>query len=708
VTPAKRAARGAALLVALTGAAAEAHQAGLSRGTYRVEQARVVSEMTFQNGELAAAVPGADANRDGALSEEELKAGHPQIEALVVGRLEVRGDERVCPGVLTSVRLVEGDGVEVRARHDCGAEPRSWSVDLGYLERLSRGHRQLSSLEAGKESVDAVAYAGKQALRLTPGAAPAASAPAASGGEARPTTGPGALFLLGVEHILTGYDHLLFLLGLVLVGGRLRSLVAVVTAFTVAHSITLALAAFGLWSPAARLVEPAIALSIAYVGVENFFVKDAEGRWRITFPFGLIHGFGFAGALAEIQLPRAQVAPALLLFNLGVEAGQLAAMAPMLGALALLRRSEWFLRRGVRLLSAGIVAAGLAWFVVRVRGGLSMTILRGVALSLLVLLPLLPACTCQSPAAGTAGATPSSSTPASGSAEIPARDPEVTPVYPPLGGPPHPLAARLCDALHGLPRRRKAECCASPPATSVEAECLRNLSGALSSGAVVLDEQDLARCEEASKQSLASCDWVLPFTAPPVPEACLGLLKGTRKAGAVCRSSLECEGELNCSGVGPTSAGRCLAARESGPCAFQVDALAGYTRQSDAARRHPQCKGYCDRRRCAPLLKEGDACTSHDGCGPGHHCGDGRCRKGEHGKEGEPCLGTRCAPGLRCDRGRCVAPGKEGDPCERHEQCRGSCVKRPGDGPDAGKGTCSASCSVALPPRAPASVAPSP
>jgi hydrogenase/urease accessory protein HupE len=413
VTLARCTAWGAALLVGLTGTVVEAHQAGLSRGTYRVEQARMVSEMTFQNGELAAAVPGADANRDGMLSEEELKAGNPQIEALVVAHLEVRGDERVCPGVLTSARLVEGDGVEVHARHDCGAAPRSWSVELGYLDRLSRGHRQLSSLEADKESVDAVTYAGKQTLRLTPGAAPAASAPTASGGEARPTPGLGALFLLGVEHILTGYDHLLFLLGLVLVGGRFRSLVAVVTAFTVAHSITLALAAFGLWSPAARLVEPAIALSIAYVGVENFFVKDAEGRWRITFPFGLIHGFGFAGALAEIQLPRAQVAPALLLFNLGVEAGQLAAMAPMLGALALLRRSTWFLRRGVRLLSAGIVAAGLVWFVVRVRGGLSMTILRGSVLSLLVLLPLLPACTCRSPAAGTAGAAPSSSTPAS-------------------------------------------------------------------------------------------------------------------------------------------------------------------------------------------------------------------------------------------------------------------------------------------------------
>ena len=132
---------------------------------------------------------------------------------------------------------------------------------------------------------------------------------------------------MGIEHILTGYDHLVFLFGLVLIGGRLRSLVGAVTAFTVAHSITLALAVLGVWAPSPRIVEPAIALSIVWVGIENFFVKNAEGRWRITFPFGLIHGFGFAGALREIELPRARVPLALVSFNLGVEVGQLAVMA---------------------------------------------------------------------------------------------------------------------------------------------------------------------------------------------------------------------------------------------------------------------------------------------------------------------------------------------------------------------------------------------
>src|SRR5262249_10086873 len=133
-----------------------------------------------------------------------------------------------------------------------------------------------------------------------------------------------SFFWMGIEHILTGYDHLLFLLGLVLVGGRLRSLALAISAFTLAHSVTLALAALGVWVPSPRLVQPTIALSIAYVGIETYFVREASKRWRITMPFGLIHGFGFASALRAIGLPSGQVPTALFSFNLGVEVGQLA------------------------------------------------------------------------------------------------------------------------------------------------------------------------------------------------------------------------------------------------------------------------------------------------------------------------------------------------------------------------------------------------
>ncbi len=168
---------------------------------------------------------------------------------------------------------------------------------------------------------------------------------------------------MGVEHILSGYDHLLFLLGLVLVGASLPSLLRVVSAFTLAHSITLGVAAFGLWAPPARIVEPLIALSIAYVGVENLFVRDLAKRWRLTFAFGLIHGFGFASALRDLSLPRAGIPLALLGFNAGVEVGQLAVLALVLPLLALARRSP--LLSAARVPSLGIAAVGAAWFVLR-------------------------------------------------------------------------------------------------------------------------------------------------------------------------------------------------------------------------------------------------------------------------------------------------------------------------------------------------------
>ncbi|MES1209469.1 MAG: HupE/UreJ family protein, partial [Pseudomonadota bacterium] len=144
-----------------------------------------------------------------------------------------------------------------------------------------------------------------------------------------------------------------------------RPLLGVVTAFTVAHSITLALAALSIFAPSPRLVEPAIALSIAYVGVENLFVPDARHRWRITFPFGLVHGFGFAGALRAIALPRPQIPIALVSFNAGVEIGQLAVLAVALPITMAARRAPWFGERGVRAVSVAIAVGGGALFIAR-------------------------------------------------------------------------------------------------------------------------------------------------------------------------------------------------------------------------------------------------------------------------------------------------------------------------------------------------------
>ena len=179
----------------------------------------------------------------------------------------------------------------------------------------------------------------------------------------------------GIHHILIGPDHLLFLVGLLLLGGTLRQLAIIVTAFTLAHSITLSLAALNLVIPPARIIEPAIALSIVYVGADNLLIRDGRDvRAWIAFAFGFIHGFGFANVLREMNLPARALGWSLFSFNLGVEVGQLLVVLVVATALAALRsRSE---QAGRQLAFAGsvvVIAAGAYWFVQRVffPGGIS-------------------------------------------------------------------------------------------------------------------------------------------------------------------------------------------------------------------------------------------------------------------------------------------------------------------------------------------------
>ena len=172
----------------------------------------------------------------------------------------------------------------------------------------------------------------------------------------------------GIHHILIGPDHLLFLVGLLLLGGSIRQLIAVVTAFTIAHSITLSLAALSLVTPPARVVEPAIALSIIYVGADNLMVNGGRDvRAWIAFAFGLIHGFGFANVLREMDLPSRALGWSLFSFNIGVEIGQVVVVMAVASAFAALRsRSE---AAGRRLAFAGsivVIAAGTYWFIQRV------------------------------------------------------------------------------------------------------------------------------------------------------------------------------------------------------------------------------------------------------------------------------------------------------------------------------------------------------
>ncbi len=172
----------------------------------------------------------------------------------------------------------------------------------------------------------------------------------------------------GVHHILIGPDHILFLIGLLLLGGTVRQLTLVVTSFTVAHSITLSLAALNIVTPPARVIEPAIALSIVYVGFDNLLVRGGRDmRAWIAFTFGFIHGFGFASVLREMGLPARALGWSLFSFNVGVEIGQLLVVAVVASALAWLRsRSEVLGRRLAFAGSIAVIAAGAFWFLQRV------------------------------------------------------------------------------------------------------------------------------------------------------------------------------------------------------------------------------------------------------------------------------------------------------------------------------------------------------
>jgi hypothetical protein len=152
-----------------------------------------------------------------------------------------------------------------------------------------------------------------------------------------------------------------------LVVSRFGELVKIVTSFTVAHSITLALATLKIVELPSNWVEIAIAATIVYTAVENFRIRDTSGRWKLTFVFGLIHGFGFAGVLGELQLPTEGFVRSLLAFNLGVEAGQLAIVAALALPVAMLRR--WKYGKAAQFaISAAVALCGLGWFLDRAFG----------------------------------------------------------------------------------------------------------------------------------------------------------------------------------------------------------------------------------------------------------------------------------------------------------------------------------------------------
>jgi hydrogenase/urease accessory protein HupE len=174
-----------------------------------------------------------------------------------------------------------------------------------------------------------------------------------------------SFLLLGVNHILSGYDHILFLLTLLIARQSLKQYAGLITSFTIAHSITLSLTVLGWIDLSSKIVEPAIALSICYVALDNIFRKQISRRWIITFIFGLIHGMGFADILKEMDIPKSELAVNLISFNVGIEIVQLGIVVILLPILHYLYRWK-FAKKAVMGGSSVAFILGAIWLVERI------------------------------------------------------------------------------------------------------------------------------------------------------------------------------------------------------------------------------------------------------------------------------------------------------------------------------------------------------
>lgn len=343
------AARASAAVLALLPAAALAHQAGVSYGTWTARADGVDLRVRLRADELVAAAP-ERAPRDGTPTNEE-RLARVFLEGVRASRAGA-----ACGAEAGPARRVAPDGLELEARLRCPAAGAEIQVELEILSRLPPGHVHLARVAAGSRTQERIADAGRPSFVVDARAGRLAQA---------------AHFLaLGVEHTFTGWDHVAFLLGLLLAAARLRDVLRSLTAFTAAHALTLALATFGVANPPAGLVEPLIAASVVLVAAANLVdLRRRRGtsplRLPLTLAFGLVHGFGFAGALAGLHPSSDELAFALGGFNLGVELGQAIIALAVFPALRLLRRSPRAAVPGLAAGSAAVAAAGLLWLAER-------------------------------------------------------------------------------------------------------------------------------------------------------------------------------------------------------------------------------------------------------------------------------------------------------------------------------------------------------
>jgi len=335
-----------------------AHDPGLSVATARLEPAGLTIHLAMSSSDVEQIVP-LDANHDGNISTEELADAQPQLVKMGLTAFDVsEGGQKV----MAAKAVVQQDST--------GA----WQFEISYLEvmtgeltirsglvgNLVRGHRQFLSIRdhqdklLGEEMLDA-AHDSCAILLANDVSAPVVQHSFRD------------FLLLGIMHIATGYDHMLFLLGLLMVGGSFKSALKIITSFTVAHSITLALATMNVINLSPRIIEPLIAVSIIYVGVENIVRRDMDKRWLLAFGFGLVHGCGFASALRDLGIGSdgTSIVVPLFSFNLGVEICQMTMAAVILPVIWKLRERPQFVHQLVPAGSCLIALAGTWWLLQR-------------------------------------------------------------------------------------------------------------------------------------------------------------------------------------------------------------------------------------------------------------------------------------------------------------------------------------------------------
>ncbi|HEY0802603.1 MAG TPA: HupE/UreJ family protein [Steroidobacteraceae bacterium] len=358
------------LVLVLTAPWAQAHISSNGFLNLQVNAAKVSGsmELAIRDGELAV---GLDHDGNGKVTWAEIKASQAALQNYTLGHLHLASAGGACLLTFGSVQIndrVDGNYLWLPFTADCGASPKRLSIDYRMLDAEDPSHRGLLTLTANGAAQTAVlgGEAGTRQFELDHPSSWSAFA---------------EYLRAGIWHIWSGIDHLLFLLSLLLPAVLVRrqdrweavpmaapafaNIVKVVTAFTLAHSMTLSLAAFDVIRLPSRLTESVIAASIIVAALNNVFPRITEGRWRIAFAFGLLHGFGFASVLAEMGLPKGARLISLVAFNLGVEAGQLAVVLAVM-PLAYLMRSTTFYRRGVMPWgSSAIACLALVWFVQR-------------------------------------------------------------------------------------------------------------------------------------------------------------------------------------------------------------------------------------------------------------------------------------------------------------------------------------------------------